>query len=236
MNQINDIMSCKKFTFFYYLILIDVFLSIFATKLSFYLRKPSRSQLLDKLPDNIWNFSDFSPNRISYFVLECVIASFIAFCGELYAIMMEYFYYAWFPLFFPPHVRVSHVRVSGFAFSRQPTARLRLVYWSALRIINGLPIFASYYALLCICHCFSHLFGLFSVACYFLSYKFTLFFSLMKGLHIRKVCLYQAIRIGSTPTFLYFDLYLNPAYTQHTTFTSRSNWQLPLSIVTHNYI
>ena len=93
MNQINDIMFCKKFTFFYYLILIDVFLSIFATKLSFYLRKPSRSQLLNKLPDNIWNLSDFRLNRISYFVLERVIASFIAFCGELYAIMMEYLYY-----------------------------------------------------------------------------------------------------------------------------------------------
>ena len=26
------------------------------------------------------------------------------------------------------------------------------------------------------------------------------------------------IRIGSTPTFLYFDLYLNTAYTQRTTF------------------
>ena len=28
----------------------------------------------------------------------------------------------------------------------------------------------------------------------------------------------HTIRIGSTPTFLYFDLYLYSAYTQHTTF------------------
>ena len=93
MNQINGIKSRKKLTFFYFLILVDVFLSVFATKLSFYLRKPSRSQLLDKRPDNIWNFTDFRQNRISYFVLERIIASFIVFCAELYAIMMEYLYY-----------------------------------------------------------------------------------------------------------------------------------------------
>ena len=32
-----------------------------------------------------------------------------------------------------------------------------------LKIGNLLPIFASYYALLCICYCFSHLIGLLSV-------------------------------------------------------------------------
>ena len=31
------------------------------------------------------------------------------------------------------------------------------------KIANDLPIFASYYALLCICYCFSHLIGLLSV-------------------------------------------------------------------------
>ena len=44
----------------------------------------------------------------------------------------------------------------------------RLVYWSALKIANDLPIFVSYYALLCICYCFSHLIGLFSVTWLFL--------------------------------------------------------------------
>ena len=104
--------SLGKIDIFFYFVFVDVFLSIFATKLSFYLRKPSRSQLLNKLPDNIWNLSDFRLNRISYFVLERVIAFILfyfiflfyfllfflllllfAFCGELYAIMMEYLYY-----------------------------------------------------------------------------------------------------------------------------------------------
>ena len=42
-------------------------------------------------------------------------------------------------------------------------SRLCLVYWSTLKIANDLPIFVSYYALLCICYCFSHLIGLLSV-------------------------------------------------------------------------
>ena len=87
------VLSLAKIDIFLYFIFVDVFLSIFATKLSFYLKKPSRSQLLDKLPDNVWNLSDFRLNRISPFALERVIASFIAFCAELYAIMMEYLYY-----------------------------------------------------------------------------------------------------------------------------------------------
>ena len=156
----------QKFTFFYYLILIDVFLSIFATKLSFYLRKPSRSQLLDKLPDNIWNFSDFSPNRISYFVLECVIASFIAFCGELYAIMMEYLYYAWFffsptcPRFPCPRVRVRVFETTHCA----PPPRLLIdiknnkwltYFYILLCIIMHLPLFLSSVWLIFCCMLFS---------------------------------------------------------------------------------
>ena len=38
-------------------------------------------------------FIGFRINRISHFALERVIASFIVFCAELYAIMMEYLYY-----------------------------------------------------------------------------------------------------------------------------------------------
>ena len=52
-------------------------------------------------------------------------------------------------------------------------SRLRLVYRSTLKIANILPSFASYYALLCIYYCFSHLFGLFSVTWLFLLFKFT---------------------------------------------------------------
>ena len=37
------------------------------------------------------------------------------------------------------------------------TLRLRLFYWSTLKTANDLPIFASYYTLLCICYCFTHM-------------------------------------------------------------------------------
>ena len=46
------------------------------------------------------------------------------------------------------------------------------------KIANDLPIFASYCALSCICYCFSHLIGLFSVTWIFLLYKFTRFLNL----------------------------------------------------------
>ena len=57
---------------------------------------------------------------------------------------------------------------------------------STLKIAIDLPIFASYYALLCICYCFSHLIGLLSVTWLSLLHKFTHFlfifcFSLTKG-------------------------------------------------------
>ena len=51
------------------------------------------------------------------------------------------------------------------------TSRLHLVFWSTLKIANDLPIFASYYALLCICYCFSRLIGVFSVIWLSLFYK-----------------------------------------------------------------
>ena len=53
------------------------------------------------------------------------------------------------------------------------TLRLRLVYSSTLKIANDLSIFAPYYALLCVCYCFSHLIVFFSVTWLCLLYKFT---------------------------------------------------------------
>ena len=86
-----------------------------------------------------------------------------------------------------------------------------------------LPNFASYYALLCICYCFSHLIGLLSVTWLPLLYKFTWFFiyflflsdegPMLETLHF-------TIRIGSTPTFLYFDLYLYSSCQQTTFITT----------------
>ena len=79
-----------------------------------------------------------------------------------------------------------------------------------LKIAIDLPIFASYYALLCICYCFSHLIGLFSVTWLYLLYKFSRFFIYFLFLSDEGPTLEtldHTIRIGSTPTFLYFDLY-----------------------------
>ena len=92
-----------------------------------------------------------------------------------------------------------------------PTYSLRAyayVYWSTLKIANDLPIFASY-ALLCICYCFSHPIGLLSVTWLSLFYKFTRFFIYSLFLSDERPMLETlnyTIRIGRTPTFLYFDL------------------------------
>ena len=74
------------------------------------------------------------------------------------------------------------------------TWRLRLVYWSNLKIAK------TYFCiLLCICYCFSHLMGLFSVTWLFLLHKFTCFFnlfsvSLWRRANARNVRLYYPFR------------------------------------------
>ena len=87
---------------------------------------------------------------------------------------------------------------------------------TTLKIANDLPIFASYYA--CICYCFSRVIGLLSATYLSLLYKFTRFF-----IYILLLCdegpmlemLDYTIRIGSTPTLLYFDLYIYSVYAAH---------------------
>ena len=78
-------------------------------------------------------------------------------------------------------------------------------------------IFASYYALLRICYCFSHLIGLFSVTWLSLLYKFTVFFNFLflSDEEPTLKTLEFTIQIGSTQTFLYLDLYLYSAYAAH---------------------
>ena len=109
------------------------------------------------------------------------------------------------------------------------TSRLRLVYWSTLKIANDdLSIFESYYALLCICYCFSHLIGLLSVTWLSLLYKFTRFFylfsvSLWRRANARNVRLYY-------PYWQYTDLFIfrfnwiSTLPTQHTTFIALKLW------------
>ena len=69
--------------------------------------------------------------------------------------------------------------------------------------------------LLCICYCFSHLIGLRSVTWLSLLYKFTRFFIYFLFLSDEGPMLETldyTIRIGSIPTFSYFDLYLYSAH------------------------
>ena len=85
------------------------------------------------------------------------------------------------------------------------TSHLRLAYWSTLKIANDLP-------------CCSHLIGLFSVTRLSLLYKFTrflIYFLILTDEGPMLETLDYTIHIGSTPTFLYFDLYLYSAYAAH---------------------
>ena len=70
-----------------------------------------------------------------------------------------------------------------------------IMYYYAL-----LCIIMYYYVLLCISYCFSRLFSVTDYLSYIKSTLETLDYT---------------IRIGSTPTFLYFDLYLYSAYAAH---------------------
>ena len=99
--------------------------------------------------------------------------------------------------------------------------RLLLVYWSTFKIGNYLPIFSFYYALLCICYCFSHLIDLFPVTWLFFLYKTTRFFYLFSASRWRKandpavytnffrfvsdlhVCLHSALRLIFYDDFLF---------------------------------
>ena len=84
--------------------------------------------------------------------------------------------------------------------------RLRHVYWSTLKIANGLPIFASYYAFVIV----SLTWLAYFVSRDYLSYKFTRFFIYFLFLPNEGPILEtldHTIRIGSTPTFLYFDIW-----------------------------
>ena len=72
--------------------------------------------------------------------------------------------------------------------------------------------------LLCISYCISHLIDLLSVTWLSLLYKFTrfsIYFLFLSDEGPMLETLDYIIRIGSTPTFLYFDLYLYSAYAVH---------------------
>ena len=70
-------------------------------------------------------------------------------------------------------------------------SRLRLVYWSTLKIANDLPIFASYYA-----------FGL------YLFTRFFIYFLFLSDEGPMLETLDHTISIGSTPTFFHIYIYI----------------------------
>ena len=111
-------------------------------------------------------------------------------------------------------------KIGVFSFNIHPTyshlfiLRLSLVYWSTLKIANDLAIFASYYAFVIV----SLTWLAYFLPRDYLSYKFTRFFIYFlffsdEGPMLET--LDHTIRIGSTPIFLYFDLYLHSAYAAH---------------------
>ena len=86
--------------------------------------------------------------------------------------------------------------------------------------------FLYFYIILCICYCFSHLIGLFSfhmiislISFIYVHSVFTFMFFFDEGPTLETINF--TFHIDSTPTFLYSDLYLNTAYTQHTTFIAQ---------------
>ena len=93
-------------------------------------------------------------------------------------------------------------------------SRLRLVYWLTLNIANDLRIFASYYA-----------FAIVSLTwlAYFLSRYYLSSINLIGSIYFLFLSdkgpmletLDYTICIDSTPTCLYFDLYLYSAYAAH---------------------
>ena len=94
---------------------------------------------------------------------------------------------------------------------------------SAQLIVVCKRTFTYFCILLCICYCFIHMIGLHSVTWLSLLYKFTRFFIYFLFLSDEGSMLETldyTIRVGSTPTFLYFDLYLYSAYTVHHAFIS----------------
>ena len=94
--------------------------------------------------------------------------------------------------------------------------------------------------LLCICYCFSHLIGLLSVTWLSLLYKFTrfsIYFLFLSDEGLMLETLDYTIRIGSTPTFLYFDLYLYSAYAAHYVyFTFGSFTAATLCLISRSFV
>ena len=92
----------------------------------------------------------------------------------------------------------------------------------------------------CICYCFSHLIGLRSVTWLSLLYKFTrfsIYFLFLSDEGSMLEMLDYTIRIGSTPTILYFDMYLYSAYAAHFVyFTFGSFTAATLCLISRSFV
>ena len=94
------------------------------------------------------------------------------------------------------------------ACARSGGSRLLLVYWSTLKIANDLPIFASYYTFVIVSLTWSTYFLSHDYLSYINSLGFFLYFLFLSDEGPMLETLDNTIRIGSTPTFLYFEIYM----------------------------
>ena len=88
-------------------------------------------------------------------------------------------------------------------------SRLRLVYWSTLKIANDLPIFASFYAFVIVSLTWLAYFLSHDYLSYINSLGLFIYFLFLSDEGPMVETLDYTIRIGSTRTFLYFNLYHN---------------------------
>ena len=115
------------------------------------------------------------------------------------------------------HEMVSHLFPFLTSISKLALrfSHLHLVYWSTLKIANDLPIFASYYVFVIVFLTWLAYVRSHDYFSYINSLVFFIYFLFLSDEGPMLETLDYTIRIGSIPTFLYFDLYLYSAYAAH---------------------
>ena len=139
------------------------------------------------------------------------------FCCQIWWICPEWSFNRWDSQSIWTKALTSHLFTPLFMFIHLP-----LIYFPPpprLLIDFKNSKWLTYFCIsLCICYCFSHLIGLRSITWLSLLYKFTrfsIYFLFLSDEGPMLETLDYTILIGSTPSFLYFDLYLYSAYAAH---------------------
>ena len=135
------------------------------------------------------------------------------------------------PRFSCPRVSVRVLETTHFALPPRLLINIKNSKWLThfcilLSIIMHLPLFlSSVWPIFCRV-IFSHINSL----------AFSLFFFLWRRAYTLETFASTKLSVSAVHQPFYISICIWTLPTQHTTFTSRSNWQLPLSIITHNYI